>query len=85
MREALRAFYAGSPFVAVGDEPPRLADVVGSNRCHLGAAVSGELVAVFSVLDNLVKGAAGGGLQWMNRLFGLPEATGLTLPGLGWF
>lgn len=85
VRETLRTFYAGSPFVAVGDEPPRLADVVGSNRCHLGAAASGELVAVFSVLDNLVKGAAGGGLQWMNRLLGFPEATGLTLPGLGWF
>ncbi len=32
----------------------------------------------FSALDNLVKGAAGGGLQWMNRLFGLADDTGLS-------
>lgn len=37
-----------------------------------------------SVIDNLVKGAAGGAVQWMNRLLGLPDATGLEIPGLGW-
>ena len=30
------------------------------------------------VVDNLNKGAAGGAVQWMNRIFGLPETTGLT-------
>ena len=67
------------------DAPPRLQDVVGTNRCQLAAAVSGDQLAVFAALDNLVKGAAGGGIQWMNRLLGLPEAAGLELPGLGWF
>jgi N-acetyl-gamma-glutamylphosphate reductase len=47
------------------------------------AADGGTLVA-FSAIDNLVKGAAGGGIQWMNRLLGLPETTGLMAPGLGW-
>lgn len=84
VRQALRACYAGSPFVAVEDEPPRLQEVVGTNRCHLGVAVKGSHLAVFSTLDNLVKGAAGGGVQWMNRLFGLADETGLRLPGLGW-
>jgi N-acetyl-gamma-glutamyl-phosphate reductase common form len=84
VRDALRGFYAGSPFVAIGDEPPRMHDVVGTNRCHLGVAVEGTTLAVFSTLDNLVKGAAGGGIQWMNRLFDLDEAMGLRLPGLGW-
>jgi N-acetyl-gamma-glutamyl-phosphate reductase len=84
VRDRLRAHYAGAPFVAVQDEPPRMQEVVGTNRCHIGAAVRGRHLAVFSTLDNLVKGAAGGGVQWMNRLFGLADDTGLRLPGLGW-
>ncbi|HEX4954323.1 MAG TPA: N-acetyl-gamma-glutamyl-phosphate reductase [Thermoanaerobaculia bacterium] len=83
--EALAAAYAGSPFVELLGKPPELKDVVGSNRCHLSLAAQGRRLVVFSALDNLVKGAAGGGIQWMNRLFGLPEEAGLTLPGPGWF
>ena len=41
-------------------------------------------VAVMSTVDNLNKGAAGGAVQWMNRLFNLPETTGLTAPAAGW-
>lgn len=84
VRAALASFYAGSPFIDVLDAPPRLQDVVGTNRCRLGVAVDGDHVAVFSAIDNLVKGAAGGGIQWMNRLLGLPETAGLTQPGPGW-
>lgn len=71
-------------FVQVLPGPPRLQAVVGTNRCDLAVAVRGDRLIVFSAIDNLVKGAAGGGIQWMNRLFGLPAATGLALPGLGW-
>lgn len=84
VRAALASFYAGSPFVDVLAAPPRLQDVVGTNRCRMGVAVDGDHVAVFSAIDNLVKGAAGGGIQWMNRLLGFPETAGLTQPGLGW-
>lgn len=77
--------YADAPFVHAGVEPPRLVDVVGTNRCHLGVAARGRTLVVASVIDNLAKGAAGGGIQWMNRLFGLPDATGLMLGGPGWF
>jgi N-acetyl-gamma-glutamyl-phosphate reductase len=83
-RRALSGFYAGSPFVGVEESPPRLAAVVGSNRCHLAVAADGPTLVAFAVLDNLVKGAAGGALQWMNRLLGLEETMGLTAPGLGW-
>ncbi len=82
---AVDAFYAASPFVSAGTAPARLNEVVGTNRCRLGVAVRGRTAVVTSVLDNLVKGAAGGGVQWMNRLFGLPEEAGLRLPGLGVF
>lgn len=84
VRSALASFYEGSPFVDVLAAPPKLQDVVGTNRCCLGLAVDGDHVAVFSAIDNLVKGAAGGGIQWMNRLLGFPETAGLTQPGPGW-
>jgi N-acetyl-gamma-glutamyl-phosphate reductase common form len=81
----LAAFYDGAPFVAVSDAPPRLQDVVGTNRCHLAVAVAGDQLVAFSALDNLTKGAAGGAIQWLNRLLGFPETAGLLQPGLGWF
>ena len=80
----LRSFYQASPFVTVSTDLPALQSVVGTNRADLGVAVADRTVAVFSAIDNLVKGAAGGGVQWMNRLFGLAEDQGLRLAGLGW-
>ena len=73
MIDLLREFYAGAPFVRVLDTAPRMKDIVASNYAHLSAAANGRTVAVMSVVDNLNKGAAGGAVQWMNRLFGLPE------------
>lgn len=84
LRAALAAAYAGSPFVEVADSPPRIKDVTGSNRARLAVALHGEVFVVMSVLDNLVKGAAGGALQWLNRLLELPEDAGLRLPGPAW-
>ncbi len=81
---ALRGFYAGRPFVQVLDGPPRMKDVVASNYAHLSAVADGETIVVMSVIDNLVKGAAGGAMQWMNRLLGFNETDGLTAPAPGW-
>jgi N-acetyl-gamma-glutamyl-phosphate reductase len=81
---ALKSFYADAPFVRVLDAAPRMKDVVASNYAHLSAAANGRTVAVMCVIDNLTKGAAGGALQWMNRLFDLPETTGLSAPAPGW-
>jgi N-acetyl-gamma-glutamyl-phosphate reductase common form len=80
----LREYYAGAPFVRVLDSPPRVKDIVASNFAHLSAAANGKTVAVMSVVDNLNKGAAGGAVQWMNRLFNLPETAGLNAPAAGW-
>jgi len=81
---ALREFYAGRPFVRVLDAPPRMKDVVASNYAHLSAAAGGGTIAVMSTVDNLVKGAAGGAIQWMNRLLGFAETDGLAAPAPGW-
>ena len=82
--EAFTQFYAHSPFVSVSATAPRVKDVVGSNYARLSVASDGTTVAVMSVLDNLNKGAAGGAVQWMNRLLDLPETAGLTAPAAGW-
>jgi N-acetyl-gamma-glutamylphosphate reductase len=81
---ALKEFYAGSPFVRVLDSAPRVKDVATSNYAHLSAVASGRSVAVMCTLDNLNKGAAGGAVQWMNRIYGLPETAGLITPAPGW-
>jgi N-acetyl-gamma-glutamyl-phosphate reductase len=83
-RTALRRFYDGQPFVRVLDEAPRMKDIVGSNYAHLWATTDGETLAVTSVIDNLTKGAAGGAVQWLNRLYGWDQTLGLTAPATGW-
>jgi N-acetyl-gamma-glutamyl-phosphate reductase len=78
-------FYAASPFVAVSTAPPSLTEVVGTNRARIGVAVAGGALSVTVAIDNLVKGAAGGAVQWLNRIHGYDEKAGLELAGLGWF
>jgi N-acetyl-gamma-glutamyl-phosphate reductase common form len=80
----LQEFYANAPFVRVTEGAPRVKHVVTSNYAHLSAVANGRTVAVMCVVDNLTKGAAGGAVQWMNRLFDLPETSGLLAPAPGW-
>lgn len=80
----IAAFYAKSPFIKVSESMPTLKEIVGTNRCHLGVVAQGNQLVVTSVLDNLVKGAAGGAVQWMNRMFALNEAEGLVHAVPGW-
>ncbi len=84
LRSELAAFYEGSEFVSVVDGTPRLKNVVGSNFCEIGLAVDAGSVALMVVEDNLVKGAAGGAIQWLNRKLGFAENTGLTATAAGW-
>jgi len=84
LHAALAAAYDGSPFVEITDKPPRIKDVAGSNRARLAVAAEGDAFVVMSAIDNLVKGAAGGAMQWMNRLLEFPEDAGLRLPGPAW-
>ena len=82
-QDCLAGFYREAPLVRV-TRTPRVKDLAGSAAAEVGmAAAEGALVA-FGTLDNLGKGAATGGIQWMNRILGLPEETGLDLPGALW-
>jgi N-acetyl-gamma-glutamyl-phosphate reductase len=71
--------YADAAFVRlVGPELPAIKHVAYTNFCDIGWRVdpSGRAVIV-SVIDNLVKGAAGQAVQNMNVMLGLDERTGL--------
>jgi N-acetyl-gamma-glutamyl-phosphate reductase len=73
--------YAGEAFVDVmpAGSHPDTRSVRGANLCRLAVhrPQQGDTVVVLSVIDNLVKGAAGQALQNMNIMFGLSEDTGL--------
>ena len=84
VREAFASYYAGAHFVRIVDDAPRLKDVVASNYCHIGIEAAGDSVVVTCAIDNLIKGAAGGAVQWMNRLWSLPETSGLLTPAAAW-
>ncbi len=73
--------YADEPFVDVlpAGAHPETRSVKGANTCRIAVhrPQHGRTVVVLSVIDNLVKGAAGQAVQNMNILFGLEETAGL--------
>jgi len=76
--------YASEPFVDVlpAGSLPETRSVKGSNMCRISVfrPQQGDTVVVSSVIDNLVKGAAGQAVQNMNILFGFDETTGIDVP-----
>jgi N-acetyl-gamma-glutamyl-phosphate reductase len=78
---ALWEAYAEEPMITVLPigEAPATRHVRGSNFVHLGVIADRRpgWTMVFSVLDNLVKGASGQAVQNANLMLGLPETTGL--------
>ncbi len=84
--QVARALYEGSVSVSVLDPGmhPDTLWVRGSNRAHVAYSRddrTGCIIAM-ATIDNLVKGAAGQGVQCMNLRCGLPEAAGLGASGL---
>ncbi|HOV69363.1 MAG TPA: N-acetyl-gamma-glutamyl-phosphate reductase [Clostridia bacterium] len=83
IKDAYDNFYADEPFVQVSHGLlPELKHVVGSNYCKIGYAVDKRLgrIVIVSVIDNLIKGAAGQAIQNMNIKFGIDEKCGLDMP-----
>ncbi len=86
IHEALNSRYANEPFLYVlpFGEVPATRHVRGSNLCHIGVVADrrpGRTI-VFSVLDNLMKGASGQAVQNANLLLGLDETAGLMMAPL---
>ncbi|MFA6120193.1 MAG: N-acetyl-gamma-glutamyl-phosphate reductase [Sideroxydans sp.] len=75
--------YANEAFVDVlpAGGMPETRSVRGSNICRIAVhrPQGGDTIVVLSVIDNLVKGAAGQAVQNMNIMFGLPEAMGINI------
>jgi len=82
LREVFDRFYGDEPLIDVVDGSPDLRSVQTTPRGIVGvdgAPDRGSIV--FTVIDNLGKGAAGQAIQNMNCALGLPETTGLAWPG----
>lgn len=79
LRQIYRDFYADHPFVEVVDTPPGMRAVQHTNYAQVCPLVDprGGRITVFSVIDNLGKGAAGQALQNLNLMAGRPEGEGL--------
>lgn len=85
-----REAYQREPFVRLVKERqgvyryPEPKILAGSNYCDVGFELDAEQrrVVVMAALDNLVKGAAGNGVQAMNCMYGWDETLGLSFPGL---
>lgn len=76
-----RGFYEDSFFVRIVEGSPDINWVKNTNFCDIAMHSDGKQIAVFSAIDNLVKGAAGQAVQNMNLMFGLDEKTGLIFTG----
>ena len=78
--------YINEPFVEVlpRGSHPDTRNVRGSNQCQISIhqPQGAQTIVVLSVIDNLVKGAAGQAVQNMNLIFGLKEDLGLRVIAL---
>lgn len=72
-------YYKDAAFTYLSKNAIHLKQVVNSNYCLLQVQKIDGKVLVTSIIDNLLKGAAGQAIQNMNLMFGLEESTGLNL------
>jgi N-acetyl-gamma-glutamyl-phosphate reductase len=77
---AYREFYASQPFTQVVDQPPATKLTSHSNMCLVNVAAQGQKAIVTAALDNLMKGAAGQGVECFNIAFGFDRKTALEAP-----
>lgn len=86
-QEVYTAFYQQEPFVEVlaAGSCPETRNVRGTNNCQLAMhspASGSDRVIILSVIDNLVKGAAGQAIQNMNLMFDFAEEQSLAMPAM---
>ncbi len=83
LNEIYQAFYKNNPFVFISKETINLKQVVNTNKAIIQLEKVDDNLVIHSAIDNLLKGASGQAVQNMNLMFGLEEATGLKLKGVG--
>ncbi|YBU89115.1 MAG: N-acetyl-gamma-glutamyl-phosphate reductase [Candidatus Walczuchella monophlebidarum] len=75
-------FYKNHPFTHLSKDPLCLKQVVNTNKCLLHLMKEKEQLIISSVIDNLVKGAAGQAVQNMNLMYNLEEVLGLQIKSI---
>ncbi len=77
LNEVYSSAFSESPFVRLRNTPPELKWVVNTNYCDININVKENKIVITSVIDNLIKGAAGQAIQNMNHLFGWDGTLGI--------
>lgn len=73
------SYYQSHPFTHLVPFDPDVKQVVNTNYCFISLQQKKGQLIISSVIDNMLKGAAGQAIQNMNLMFGLEEKTGLRL------
>jgi N-acetyl-gamma-glutamyl-phosphate/LysW-gamma-L-alpha-aminoadipyl-6-phosphate reductase len=87
--KAFRSFYNKATFIRIVKykkglyQLPDPKVLIGTNYCDIGFEIDTHVnrLVILSAIDNIVKGAAGQGVQCFNIMQGLDEITGLDLVG----
>jgi N-acetyl-gamma-glutamyl-phosphate reductase len=79
IRELYQQFCSRSPFLRYDEKPPATKSVWGTNLAALNVSEQDGVCVVTCAIDNLLKGAAGQGVQALNLRFGFDETAGLPL------
>jgi len=82
IKEQFDTYYKDSAFTFFVDKEVDLKMVVNTNKCFINVKKHKDHVLVVSVIDNLLKGAAGQAIQNMNLMFGFAEQEGLKLKSI---
>lgn len=86
VQQIFEDYYSHEKFVDVmpAGSHPQTRSVKGSNQCRLAVhhLERCNKIVILSVIDNLVKGAAGQAVQNMNLMFAIDEQSGLDSPGM---
>lgn len=77
LRAQYEEHYQNHPFVTISNSELHLKKVLNTNRVFISVKKNLDMVYIESIIDNLMKGAAGQAVQNMNLMFGLEETTGL--------
>lgn len=80
--DAYKNYYQDAAFTHVSDQDIDMKQAINTNKCILHVQKEGGQLVIYSVIDNLVKGASGQAVQNFNLAFGLDEKSGLNLKSI---
>ena len=77
-------FYSKNIFIRIKMSHQELKMLSSSNHCDMSFSIDGRNLVVMTAIDNLIKGAAGGSMQLMNKLWNLHDCQGLQSSSVPW-